>query len=470
MNFFIRRAALLLPSPLLLAVSLSLLLSIPRSSAQTPAPTSIPARDRMVILLSIDGFPAWLWADPALPMPTLRALAPTGATAARMTVSNPTLTWPNHTTLVTGVSPARHGVLYNGLITPQGPREPWRLEPWVNKSVLVRVPTLYDAVFQAGLTTAHVDWIPTTNSGTFNWEFPERPGPHGKIEQEMLAANSITATDLADFNTRNPAWRDVYWTRAATHLIARHHPNLLLVHLLNTDALNHKFGPGSWASHAAFAFADTCLRDIIEAVNAAGFRERATFFVTTDHGFKSARRLIRPNAILRRAGLLQTAGPVKIICDAHAMTIGGSASVFITNPDHRDEWLAKAKAAFDNIEGIARRVDPPQFAEFQLPSVKENSQMPDFILFPKPGYAFHNSTQESEPVTDVTADTYAGHHGYPNSDPDMDGVFFAWGHGIQPGTKLPRINNTDVAPTVARALGVTLPNVEGRVLEEIFRH
>lgn len=137
-------------------VAAALLLLPLLARAQTTA-TPVPAKDRMVVVISIDGFPAWLWEDPSLPMPTLRKLAATGATAARMTVSNPTLTWPNHTTLVTGVSPARHGVLYNGLVLPQGPREPWRLEPWADKAVLVRVPTLYDAVFKAGLTTAHVD-------------------------------------------------------------------------------------------------------------------------------------------------------------------------------------------------------------------------------------------------------------------------------------------------------------------------
>ena len=92
------------------------------TSVIAPAHAAAPAKDRMVLVISIDGFPAWLWADPSLPMPTLRQLAGTGASAARMEISNPSLTWPNHTTLVTGVSPARHGVLYNGLVTPQGPQ------------------------------------------------------------------------------------------------------------------------------------------------------------------------------------------------------------------------------------------------------------------------------------------------------------------------------------------------------------
>ncbi|RYD69623.1 MAG: alkaline phosphatase family protein, partial [Verrucomicrobiaceae bacterium] len=61
---------------------------------------SIPARDRVVVLISIDGFPAWLWKDPSLPVPTLRRLAKEGASAEAMTVSNPSITWINHTTMV----------------------------------------------------------------------------------------------------------------------------------------------------------------------------------------------------------------------------------------------------------------------------------------------------------------------------------------------------------------------------------
>ena len=171
-----------------------------------------------------------------------------------------------------------------------------------------------------------------------------------------------------------------------------------------------------------------------------------------------ARRLIRPNAIFRRAGLLETPSPLKIVCDAHAMTLGGAAHIYITNPQRRDELLPKVKALFDGVEGIARRVDPEEFAAFKLPSKKENAQMPDFILLAKPGYAFHNAPQESEPVTDVGPDAYAGHHGFPNSDPEMDGVFFAWGHGIKPGARIERIANAvalgrDLINTPANDMG-----------------
>jgi predicted AlkP superfamily pyrophosphatase or phosphodiesterase len=116
----------------------------------------IAAKDRLVVLLTIDGFPAWIWRNPTLTAPTLRKLAADGATGT-MTVSNPSVTWPNHTTLVTGVPCSKHGVLFNGLLTRQGPGKPTTFEPWRDKRELVRVPTIYDAAFKAGLTTAQVD-------------------------------------------------------------------------------------------------------------------------------------------------------------------------------------------------------------------------------------------------------------------------------------------------------------------------
>src|SRR6187401_453710 len=132
-------------------LSFLLVFAVGRADAQS---TTIPAKDRTVILISIDGMPAWLWADPTLPVPNLRRLAREGAVAERMTVSNPSITWINHTTLVTGVNPQKHGVLFNGLLMRNGPTGALALEPWRDKAELVHVPTVYDVAFKAGLKTA----------------------------------------------------------------------------------------------------------------------------------------------------------------------------------------------------------------------------------------------------------------------------------------------------------------------------
>ena len=90
------------------------------------------------MLISLDGFPSWALDDPYLPVPTLRRLAARGAVARGMRPVNPTVTWPNHTTLITGVTPAKHGVLFNGLLK-RDPGVPPRVEPWLPRDEMVRV-------------------------------------------------------------------------------------------------------------------------------------------------------------------------------------------------------------------------------------------------------------------------------------------------------------------------------------------
>jgi hypothetical protein len=199
--------------------------------------------DRHVVLISLDGFPAYSFRDPSIPLPNLRRLAAEGAVADAMTISNPAITWPNHTTMVTGVSPRKHGVLYNSLVTRQGPDKPTKVDQWVDQTQLVRVPTVYDVAYKAGLTTAEMDWVAITRSKTITWAFPERIDADSALPKEMLAAGAITRAelDLALTNRANIVSRDEMWTRAACFVLERHRPNLLLFHLLTTDSV-----PARW--------------------------------------------------------------------------------------------------------------------------------------------------------------------------------------------------------------------------------
>ena len=107
-----------------------------------------PAQQRMVIMVSLDGFPGYALDDPKLPIPTLRHLMQQGV-SARMTPVNPTVTWPNHTTMVTGVRSDQHGLFANGMIARTGAWPPVKVEPMVDKEKLVHAVTVYDAAFKA---------------------------------------------------------------------------------------------------------------------------------------------------------------------------------------------------------------------------------------------------------------------------------------------------------------------------------
>lgn len=426
----------------------------------------LPAKERIVILFSIDGFPAWMWKDPALPMPNLQRLAREGAVAEGMTVSNPSITWINHTTLITGVSPRKHGVLYNGLLVRSGEDLPPHVEPWRDRKEMVFAPTLYDATTRAGLTSAEVDWVAVTNPGTITWAFPELPQADQEIPGELVAADVLTQEQLGWFKTKNSAWRDMIWTKAACHLVEKKKPNLLLFHLLNTDAINHGVGPGTYASYTAYAYADRLLGDLLASIEAAGLKEKATIVITTDHGFKKVKKVVLPNVALREAGLLKVSGAKVTSCNAYAMAQGGMAMVYVTDPAKREELLPQLRKMCAELEGVASVHDGNEGPKFGMPTPKENQGMGDLILFAKASYAFQAGADKPQPVEATT--NYLGTHGYPNSDPELDGVFIASGYGIKPGAQLGRMTNLDVAPTLAKLLQVDLPNVEGRVLDEIL--
>lgn len=429
---------------------------------------TVPPKDRLVILLTLDGFPAWIWHDPALPMPTLRRLAAEGAEAEAMEVVNPSITWICHTTLVTGVSPIKHGVLFNGLLVRQGPDKPPIVEPWRDKAELVHAPTIYDIAHQAGLKTAQVDWVAILNSGTIDREFLEIPKPGGETEREMVAAGALTEGDLRQFfKGKSPAWRDLMWSRAAAHLIKTQKPNLLLYHLLNTDALNHADGPGSMASYAAYALADYHLRDLLTALEEAGLRDRTTLIVTTDHGFKKVKTGIWPNVALKKAGLIEANGGTVTKCDAYVVVEGGLAFAYVTDPAKRASILPKLREVCAGINGVAKVLDGSEAHTLDMPTPAENQGMGDLILIARPGYAFQARVDGDE--TNGDPKNYYGTHGYLASDPEMDGTFIAWGYGIKPGTKLGRIRNRDVAPTIGALLDVQLPGAEGRPLREMLK-
>lgn len=419
------------------------------------AAATIPAKQRMVVVISLDGFPAYTLQDPALPVPTLRHLAETGSSANRMIPINPTVTWPNHTAMVTGVRSPRHGLLYNGTLVRTGGWPPVKIEPWIDKEKMVHAVTVYDAASKQGLTTAEADWVAIYNARTINWHFPEEASPDGALEREMIERNVLKRADVENFRKDNIVRRDEIWAKAAVYLIREHKPNLLLVHFLTLDSVQHHYGPKTLASEAAMAFLDSRVKEILDAIKASGMEDRTTVFVVSDHGFKAFHKQIRPSIALASLGH-----------DAYVVPEGGSAMIYL-NKAHTEELTAKARQALQGVEGIERIATRSDFPSLGLPDPQKDPQMADIVLFAKSDYAFSRPAANEGPVV-VNAPQQAGSHGYLASDPDMDAIFIASGYGIRRGVRLDQIPNVDIAPTLASLLGVTLPKTEGKVLREIL--
>ena len=418
-----------------------------------------------VVVISLDGFPASALADPLVPVPTLRRLAASGAVAAGMTIVNPAVTWPNHTTMVTGVHPAKHGVLFNGMLVRGGPKDPLRVEPWRDKREMVQGDTVYDLAHRAGMGTAQVDWVAIQNPGTITWAFPERPSVDGAVEKAMIAAGVVTKADVEGFPKLPITRRDQIWTDAASFIITTHKPRLMLLHWLTLDSTHHRYGPGSLAASGAMAFLDAQVARILDAVKVAGLESKTTFVIVSDHGFHTTKRLIRGNAVLRQAGLL-TGEAAALQADAYVVPEGGTAMVYVTDPQNRERLRPKLMEIFRATEGVDRVLVESEFAALGLPSPSRNPQMADLVLVAKQDYAFGGGL-DGEAVVAAAAGG-AGHHGSLSSEPDMNAIFIASGYRVRPGARLGQIATVDIAPTIAALLGLKMGAVDGKALDAIL--
>jgi predicted AlkP superfamily pyrophosphatase or phosphodiesterase len=372
-----------------------------------PAVTNSADRDRHVVVVSIDGLAAYLLEDPKAPLPTIRKLAKEGTVAeGGMRVSNPSVTWPNHTSLITGVRPEKHGVLANGVLVRGAADVPVYVDPKRDQRDLVRVPTLLDAAHAAGLTTADVNWPCTRGCQSLDDSFPDVPEAvlhtTPRFRTELIAQGLLADETNASFNANSVAGRDLIWTEAACHLIRQRKPNLLLVHLLNVDATHHSLGAQTPAGYTANGYADMCLSRIVDVLEDAGIREKTTLIVLADHGFTRTPKAIRPNVLLREKGLLKVSAGKLQDARIHVIPEGGIGLVYCTNPGTADEDRRQVKEMFTGQEGVAEVLLPEQFAEHGLPHPREYSQAPDAVLVARDGYAVSGSVAGASYVAEKT--------------------------------------------------------------------
>ncbi|MEW9571203.1 alkaline phosphatase family protein [Rhodanobacter sp. Si-c] len=425
--------------------------------AQTPADASRPK----VVVISLDAFGAKSLHDPLLPAFTLKALMRRGAYAASMTPINPTITWPNHTAMVTGVDASRHHVLVNGLVVGQRGSTPPHIEMWVPKSRLVAVPTIYDVAHKAGLVTAEVDWVAIKDARGIDWSFFENPDPDGPIARDLIDQGVVSRDEVAHFHdASSQAWRDLVYTRAAVDIIRKHHPDLLLLHLLSLDSIEHEAGYGNDAGRNTIAFLDDRVQEVIDAVRAAGDLDRTTFLVVSDHGQRSLHHWLHADVLLRQAGLQDAAARHP----SYSIPEGGYALVYQKHADAAS--IRQLKGLFTGQPGIAAALTPAEAAQQGWPTPAQTDQAPDLLLYAAADYAFDDNKGGGNDF--ITATPERGAHGYPNTDPLMQAIFVAAGRGIRPVGEIPSFPNVDIAPTIARLLHLSMGDIQGRPLTNIL--
>jgi predicted AlkP superfamily pyrophosphatase or phosphodiesterase len=416
-----------------------------------------------VVLISIDGLkPDYvLEADKhSLKVPNLRRLAAEGMHATGVRGVMPTVTYPAHTTMVTGVSATKHGILTNSPFDPLAKN----LGGWYWYAEDIRVPTLWDVAAKARIPTGSVDWPVTVGANiTYNiaqyWR-ASTPDDHKilrVVSTPGLLADAEQAVGQYPEGNDYTVAADQRRTAFNVFVLQTRKPRFHLCYFSGLDTEEHRSGPYSAQTFEVLEQIDEMVGQVRAAAEKVG-GGKAVICVVSDHGFSRTDREIHLNAAFAEAGLIKLNELGRAISwRAFAWYPSGSAGILLEDPNDaeaRKQVRTLLTRLSDEHRDAGLRV-------FEPPDSEKLGGFPgaSFIVAVEPPFRFGNSLRG--PVV-VAPARIAGTHGYPPDLAEMDAAFFLAGPDIPTGRKLGRIDMRDIAPTLAELLGVELPTAEGR--------
>ena len=433
-------------------------------------------RAKRVIVISLDGLDARYLNrrdEYGLRLPTLRRLMAGGATARGVTSVYPSVTYPAHTTIVTGALPAKHGILGNESFEPPEVPQTGELQ-WFARAIAI--DTLWAAAARQKLKTAMVSWPVSVGAGDYS--FPEILSLKGKLADtlQLIKANDrpdglveeLEQRDPQLYSNANADETDDLRTRFAEYIIAEKKPDLILIHLFDLDHFEHLYGPFTPESFAMLEKVDGYVERILAAASRAGTMDETAVFIVSDHGFKHISKQAHPSVLLAQAGLIKlkeekdAQGKSRaIITDWRAAPYVTSGSCSIILRDPKDvEALRKVRAIFKPLAG---KKGSGIFRVIEADEVRRLGANPRaaLMLDAEEGYTFgRNLTGDF-----ITVSERLGQHGYLPTRPDYKASLIAYGAGITRRGSLGDVRMIDIAPTVARLLNLSLRDAEGKALK-----
>ena len=420
-----------------------------------------PVQNPLLLMISIDGLrPDHVTAADGRgsKIPNLRRFLTEGTFADGVQGVIPTVTYPSHTTLITGVWPAKHGILANTVFDPLRENQ----SGWYWYAEDIRVPTLWDAASRAGLSTASVQW-PVSVGARVTWNIPEFWRAGTPDDAKLLRAVSTPGLiaelepEIGPYPRALTVESDEQRARYAVRILEKKRPNLVTLHLISLDHTEHTTGPFSPESLAALERLDAVVGTLRAAAETAA-PGRAYVAIVSDHGFGATTMQLNLNAELRSAGLI-TVGARDKVTDWKAMawTAGGCIAVMLKDEADtatRDQLRAILdRLAADPAHGIDRVLDAA--------TARERGGFPGaaFVI----GLRTDWNAGSSLNGTLVSKAPMAGTHGHLPDLPDLRASFFLIGPDVPAGRSLGLIDMRDIATTLARRLNLGLPT-DGKVL------
>ena len=422
-----------------------------------------------LVIISLDSLGFRDIAEHQSELPTLNKLVNGGTWVKEVKGIYPTLTYPSHTTIITGQYPNVHGIVNNTKIQPERKSPDWY---WYQKDV--KVPTLYDLARKQNLKTAAFLW-PVTAGSKIDYNLAEIFPNRIWTNQVLVSLKASSPLFILKMNQKYGKLRngikqpelDDFITACATDTIRNKKPNLTLLHLVDMDSMRHRYGVRSDEAMEALHRLDNHVSQVIAATKAAGTFEDTNFVILGDHYQINVDKMIHLNTLFAKRGWLTASPDQTFKKDWHVMakTCDGCTYIYTRDFD-QIERLKNLIAGVDGIEriyssqeAIARGADP----ECTL------------MVEAKEGYYFTDESDRASVVEKVMpemmgdADRYQGVHGYDPEKPGYKTTIIFNGPMIKQNHTVEQADLVDEAPTFAKLLGLKFPEpLAGEAISDVF--
>lgn len=349
----------------------------------------------LVVLISIDGFkPAYL--DRGI-TPNLKFFASQGVISQGMIPVFPSITFPNHVSLISGQYPEHHGIVNNTMWDDSIPNQIFTLssrQAVQNPAWWTQVNPIWNTLARQGKISSTLFWpgSETLIQGRQPRDWLDFDGSmsSSKRVEKLLNWLSVSSKDRADFAT---------------------------LYFNEVDSKGHYFGPDSEEVNLSIASVDQALGDLRKGLNKLRLLERVTFVITSDHGMVNVPddHVIDVSNVLKNYSdaKLQWYGP-----------LAGFANIGVANENQFLIQLSK----LEHMSCWAK-TNPPADYHF-----KDSSRIPEILCLAESGW-----TITKDPTHKVTR----GQHGFDPENVDMHALFIASGYQI-PNKKIGMVKNIDV--------------------------
>lgn len=417
-----------------------------------------------VILLSIDGLKPDYVLDAekhGLKIPHLRRFVKEGAFATGVKGVAPTVTYPSHTTLITGVAPSVHGILNNSPFDPFSKNA----SGWYWYAEDIKAPTLWDAARQAGLVTANVDW-PVSVGAQVTYNIPQFWRAEVNEDHKLLRAlttKGLLAEAEQECGTYPAGYQytlpdDEKRAKFIAWMIEKKRPQFMTAYFSSLDEAQHHTAPYSKTTFETLEGLDALVGQVRAAAERA-FKSNFALAIVSDHGHITADKELHLNAALQQAGLLELDAQQKLKSwRAYAWSGGASAGIVLQDSANaalrqqvRDLLKRLALNPANGIEVVAEGAELQALGGFAGAT---------FVVGVKPGFKMGGALHGAPLRTGKAGGT----HGYLPHYREIDAAFFIAGAGIPAGHPLGQVDMRDVAPTLAAVLGLPFPTAQGRKL------